>query len=168
MATLTSLDLRTRLTLQVGRYQQREAESRADLNFLDLGVGLTWRAGRPHTGATRALNWELAELADVCGFMAEGQHSSWQSRLLDSALRLNLQRAVERGDAVRVACLLCRDGAGLPPHFVVDWDEDRLTNRRAGVVGLRMDVSRAAIAVFAAELAEEVARYPLRLPPKRR
>ncbi len=167
MATLTSLDLRTRLHIAVRGFSLAEpdkrVESLAEMNFLKLHVRLAWHDRPAVERATRGLRWELTELAEACAFMAEAQQSFWRSKLLDSALVLELDREIERGDMLRVGALLKRDGAGLPPGFAPDWDEDRLTGQTLGIQGLRMAVSRAALGVFARDLETELAGFPKRL-----
>ncbi len=162
MASLTATDLQTRLSVSPRQWQFEDADNPYDLNWLNTRLSLAARGGRSRVVMTRAVVWELADVAGICDRLAAGSRSNWHSRLLDSGLHLHIRRASDRGDAFRVVAMATQAGGALPADFKAFWDDDWLTRPGTGVWGIRMTCSGSALGLFASELETELSAWPPR------
>lgn len=162
MASLTSVDLQTRLSVSPQRWQFEAADNPYDLNWVLTRIALKGRNGRARTLQTRVVVWELADVVGIAERLAQGSRSSWHSRLLDSGLHLHMRRTDDRGDAFRVIALAAADGGPLSADFQALWRDEWLDVAGSGVWGVRMTCSRGALGVFASELEAELQSWPPR------
>ena len=156
MASLTSVDLHTRLSVSPLRWQFETADNPYDLNWVLTRLSLKGRHGRSRQVQTRVVVWELADVAGICDRLAAGTRSNWQSRLMDSGLHLFIRRTGDRGDTFSVVALAAADGGPLPADYVPSWRNEWLDTPGAGVWGIRMTCSRGALGLFAHELEAEL------------
>ena len=162
MASLTSIDLQTRLSLSPHQWQFEEADNRHDLNWLMTRVALTAR-GRPMRQIrTRLVSWEFHSLVTSCSDLASHRMAAWRSRLLDSGLHLWIDRTSDRGDVFRVVVLASGIGGALPVDFEPNWQGDYLAEPGSSLWGIRAYCSAAALGLFARELDDELQSFPVR------
>lgn len=162
MASLTSVDLQTRLSVSPQRWQFETADNPYDLNWVLTRLSLKGRNGRSRTLQTRVVVWELADVAGICDRLARGKRSNWHSRLLDSGLHLHMRRTGDRGDAFRVVALGAADGGTLPADYQPFWRDEWLDTPSEGIWGVRMTCSKGALGLFANELEAELQAWPPR------
>lgn len=162
------MNLVGRMHTTVRGFQFQLADNRCDLNWLWLDVGLVRHGGPRREVRVRAINWELVALADAVEQLADGTRSQWQSKLLDSGLRLAAARHPQRGDAFVVTAMVSELGGPLPADLKIVWDGEVATAEGGALHGLRIVCSRAALRLFAADLRESLCEYPTRRLPKNR
>ncbi|GEM_PF-3496980 len=134
--------------------------------WLDALTSVRGQSGR--TMRMRALNWELLALADALDDVAAIRRSEWRSKLLDSGLRISVTRHPQRGDAFEVMAVITEIGGPLPAFAVPHWDGDRLVCHGFPIEGVRLVCSAGALSLFAADLRDELADFPIRRLPKNR
>jgi len=168
VAVLTSIDLHSRLSLSLHGYQFQLADNRCDLNFLHVVARVSHRGRACPPIRVRALTWELRGAADALDELSGLRMAGWKSRLLDSGLELHAERDPHRGDAFGIAALISTLDGPLPADLELQWDGARLVTEGGLVEGIRMRCSRSALGLFAAELHEDLDRFPVRRLPKNR
>ncbi len=166
MASLTSIDLQTRLALTPRGWQFKDADNRHDLNWLMTRVALTPRGGSMREVQTRIVSWEFAAIATNFANLADRKMAAWRTRLLDSGLHLWIDRTSDRGDVFLVVMLASGIGGALPVDFEPNWQGDSFADPTSNLWGIRLFCSTAAMGLFANELGDELQVFPVRSVPR--
>ncbi|MFZ4578364.1 MAG: WapI family immunity protein [Myxococcota bacterium] len=162
MATLTSLDLRIRMTPLPTSYQFEVADNLFDLNWIWVKIRVSASGLPGHFVHTRLATWELASLAEHTDQLADGQRAMWHPRFFDSGLHLWVRRSAERNDTCIVTLVLSPVTGPLPADALPSWHADRFRHPGGQLEGARFQCSRAALALFAEELRDALTAFPVR------
>lgn len=162
MATLTSVDLRSRLVLRPRDYQFDSADNLYDLNWLSVTARIGSQDPSGSAVQTRLATWELDAIALHCEKLANGQRAMWHPRFFDSGLHLWMRRSTDRSDHCVVMVILSEITGPLPVDQLDFWRDDRFHRPDGGLEGVRFRCTRSALAIFAEELRVAMARFPVR------